>query len=77
MSLIFKFLCAIPIVPAFGGIFTNRSRPTAWLCSPIAVVLNCSDRWFCFIYDESIDRVYVVRDRDGRFQAFVSRPFKE
>lgn len=66
-----RIACAIPLLPAFGGIFRNR-RGRFPLCALTDVALNASDIWWRFI-NRAPKGGRVIRDRNARLKAMIHK----
>lgn len=72
MRLIYRFLLCIPVIPAFGGWFSNRRRRSV-ACSPMDVTLNASDWFYRLIFRIPKEGSVCARDQDNHFAGHVYR----
>lgn len=69
-----KIALAIPVIPAVGGVFSNRRRASARLCAPADVSYNVSDIFFRWINrTPGGGNSAVYRDEDGKYTGSINR----
>lgn len=65
---------AVPVLPATGGILTNRRNPASKVCAPADVVFNVSDKFYPWINRlPGGGQTSAVRGRNGRFMGSINR----
>lgn len=74
VQLVFRAAMAVPVLPATGGILSNRRNPASSVCAPADVMFNVSDKFYPWINRlPGGGQTSAMRGRNGRFMGSINR----